>query len=89
MGKEERFLIVHKAGKLDYEKFIDMVGGSSYFEDDTLYLSFLKFKVSEVDPVAVIKMFPNKDIRTTTHIEWNYQDSITEGNEIKEVEWKI
>jgi len=88
IANEERFLIVKKAGKLDYEKFIDMVGGSSYFEDDTLHLSFLKFKVSEVDPVAVIKMFPNKDIRTTTHIEWNYQDSITEGNEIKEVEWK-
>jgi len=85
---DQRFFVVNKAGKLDYEKYIDVIGGRSYFENDTLYLSFLKFKVSKVEPVAHIKMFPSKDITTTTTIEWTVDDSTVEDDVIKNVEWK-
>lgn len=88
IAENERFFVVHRASKLDYEEFIDKAGGRSYFEEGDLYLSFLKFKVSEVEPVAMVKMFPSKDIRTTTSIEWSVEESVTEGNEIKSVEWE-
>lgn len=85
---DEKFLVVIGGTKYDTESLIQKIGGKSYVADGNLYLSFLQFKVSEVDPVAVITMYPKDNISTTTTIEWKFGDSVVEGGEIKEVEWR-
>ncbi len=85
---DEKYLIVSRVGNIDCQPFIDLVGGTSRKDGDKLYLSFLKFKVSEIDPKAVITMHPNQGITTTTSIEWNSDESQAEGGAIREEEWQ-
>lgn len=85
---DEKYLVVSQVGSMDCQPIIDEIGGASRKEGDKLYLSFLKFKVSEIDPKAVITMIPSSGITTTTPVEWNHDASQAEGGEIREVEWK-
>lgn len=85
---DEKYLIVLKVADLDCQPYIDEVGGSSRKEGDKLYLSFLKFKVSEVDPKAVIMMHPDHGITTTTAIEWSSGSSQVDGGDIRQEEWE-
>lgn len=85
---DEKFLVVRGGKKYDTEDLIQKIGGKSYLDGENLYLSFLQFKVSEVEPKAVIVMFPKDNITTTTNITWQFDQSISEGGELKEVEWR-
>lgn len=85
---DEKFLIVSRVGDIDCQPIIDTVGGSSKKEGEKLYLSFLQFKVSEIDPKAVITMTPNHGITTTTPIEWDHGSSQVEAGDIREAEWE-
>lgn len=88
LSPDEKFLVINRVGDVDCQPLIELVGGSSRKEGDKLYLSFLKFKVSEVDPKAVITMHPHQKITTTTPIEWNHDASQVEGGDIRETEWE-
>lgn len=88
ISQDEKHLVVNNVEKLDCQTFIDLIGGSSRKEGDKLYLSFIRLKVSEVEPMAVITMTPNHSVTTTTPIEWNSASSQSEGGEIREVEWE-
>lgn len=85
---DEKFLVVRGGRKYDTETLIEKIGGKSYVDGDDLYLSFLQFKLSEVEPVAVIVMFPKDNITTTSNITWQFDQSICENGEIKEAEWR-
>jgi len=88
LGPDLRYLIIKDIGKINCQPYIDAVGSASRIEGDNLYLSFFKFKASEVEPKAQITMFPPHNITTTTAIEWSSKDSVTDGSEIKEEEWE-
>lgn len=88
ISEDERYLILKDVGKMNCQPFIDAVGGASRLEGGSLYLSFFKFKVSEVEPKAAIFMAPHVNITTTTSIEWSSQGSVAEGNEIRHEEWE-
>lgn len=88
ISSDEKFLVVSNVGKMDCQSFIDEAGGSSRKDGDKLYLSFLKFKLSEVEPKAVITMHPNQGITTTTVVEWTSVGSVVEGGEIRQEEWE-
>lgn len=85
---DEKYLVISNVGTMEVDSIIDTIGGSSRKEGDKLYLSFLKFKVSEVDPVAVITMHPNHDITTTTNIEWSHSGSQVEAGDVRQEEWE-
>ncbi len=85
---DEKYLVVSNVGSVDCQPYIDMAGGASRKEGDRLYLSFLKFKVSEVDPKAAITMHPDHSITTTTPIEWSSVGSVVEGGDIRQEEWQ-
>lgn len=85
---DEKHLVVNRIGSTDWQTLLDLIGGTSRKEGDKLYLSFLKFKVSEVDPQAAITMHPNTGITTTTSIEWSTAGSQVEAGEIKQEEWE-
>ncbi len=85
---DEKFLVVNRIGNLDCQPFIDLVGGTSRKEGEKLLLSFSKFRVSEMDPKAVITMHPNHGLTTTSLIEWNSGNSLSEGGEIRGEEWE-
>lgn len=85
---DEKYLVVGRVQNMDCQPLIDLVGGSSRKEGDKLYLSFLKFKVSEVDPKAVITMHPDHSITTTTPVEWSTAGTIVEGGDIRQEEWE-
>lgn len=85
---DEKYLVVGRVANLDCQSLIDLVGGASRKEGDKLYLSFLKFKVSEVEPRAVITMYPDRGITTTTPVEWSSTGSVAEGSDIRQEEWE-
>jgi alpha-tubulin suppressor-like RCC1 family protein len=88
IASDEKFLVVKGGKKYDTAAIMEKIGGKSYVDGDDLYLSFLQFKLSEVEPVAVITMFPKDNLTTTSTITWQFDQSICEAGEIKEAEWR-
>jgi alpha-tubulin suppressor-like RCC1 family protein len=90
ISSDEKFLIVHSKLRRETVKLLlERIDGLSYEDEETgkLYLALLQFKISEIDPVAVITYFPKENLSTTTKIEWKSNDSKVERNEIKQEEW--
>lgn len=84
---DKKHLIVYNIEKERAERIIEDLGNNSYYEGGFLYLGFIKSSKDEIKPQAVITMVPDTKLTTTTHIDWNYNDSKSEKNEIKDVEW--
>lgn len=90
LSSDEKFVIVPTSmNKENRESLLEKVGGQSFYseEEKTLYLALLAFKISKIDPVAVITYFPKDGISTTTNIEWSAKDSKVDDKEIKQEEW--
>lgn len=90
LSGDEKFLIFNASGlQFDVQDLARRIGGSSYTVGTKAYLSFLTInKVSRVKPIARIKTVPAEDIHTTTLIEYDASDSVTEDNDIAEVKWE-
>ncbi len=84
---DEKFLAVRDLTKKQIDDLIKNLDVPYKINDNTLYISFIN-SISKIEPKAVITMIPNQEILTTTTIKWDYQDSICEDNEIKDLEWK-
>lgn len=88
LSMDRKHLIVYNVESERANCILDELKNNSYYEGGFLYLSFVNQKKSEVEPKAVITMIPDSNLKTTTHIDWNYKDSVTENSEIKDVEWE-
>lgn len=87
---DEKFMVVIHGNISNKEQLIEKIGGSSYYDPEKkqLFLSMLKFKVSKVEPKAVITYYPKDKLTTTTSITWSHEKSIVDDNIFKQVEWK-
>lgn len=86
---DEKFLIVRNAKHLDHQNIIKRVGGSSYYLQGKLYLSFLSLtKISSVEAVAKFNIVPPDNIYTTTSLEYDVSGCICEDNEVAEYKWE-
>jgi len=89
ISEDEKFLVVKGLGPSDCKKIVDAIGGTSFMEGKFAFLSFFSVKkLSSVQPVARIKVFPEKDVLTTTNVEYSAAESVVEDGEIKDVKWE-
>ena len=85
ISEDGKYLVVKKIDEKSSNIILDKIGGTSYYKGNHLYLSFLSLKkVSRVEPVAKLKIFPEGEIFTTTTLEYSLTESIAEDGEIKE-----
>ncbi len=90
LSSDEKFVLTTTTmNKDNRDLLLEQIGGQSYYneEEKKLYLALLAFKISKIDPVAVISYFPKDGITTTTNIEWFSKDSKVDDKEIKQEEW--
>jgi alpha-tubulin suppressor-like RCC1 family protein len=89
ISEDEEFLVVKGLSPADGKKAVDTIGGTSFIEKGYTFLSFLSAKkLSKVQPIAKIKVYPDKDIYTTTNMEYSAADSVVEDGEIKTERWE-
>ena len=85
ISDDGKYLVAKKIDDKSAKIILEKIGGTSYYKGNSLYLSFLSLKkVSKVEPVAKLKMFPEGEIFTTTSLEYSLSESIVEDGEIKE-----
>jgi alpha-tubulin suppressor-like RCC1 family protein len=86
---DEKYLVVKGLSPQECKKIVDAIGGTSFMERNFAFLSFFSAKkISKVQPVAKIKVFPEKDILTTSNIEYSAKTSVVEDDEIKASKWE-
>ncbi len=86
---DQKFLIVKNAKHMNADLILQRVGGASYVQSNKLYLSFSSVNaISKIEPVASFRVIPAEGITTTTHLEFDYSESVTEDNEINDVKWE-
>lgn len=88
LSTDEKFLVVKGLPGPVIRDIIARAGGDSFVNGERLYLSFLNFnKLSKVAPKVVITMIPDKDIKTTTKVEFSSEGSVAEDDVIEDIEW--
>lgn len=89
VSDDEKYLVVKGLTPKECKLIVDAIGGSSFMEKNYAFLSFFSAKkISKVQPVAKIKVFPDKDILTTTNIEYSPKNSVVEDEIIKDSKWE-
>lgn len=89
ISEDEKYLVVKGLSPAEAKKAVDAIGGTSFMESKYAFLSFFSVKkISKVQPVAKMKVFPEKDIYTTTNMEYSAAESTVDGGTIKDERWE-
>lgn len=88
ISSDGKWLIVKNLNKKLIEILKKEIKTDTKVEGNNLYISFFNLYKSTIIPKAVITMKPSDNIYTTTTIEWDYKESVTEGDFIKNFEWE-
>lgn len=89
LSLDGKFLVVKALPKEESERLINEIGGSSYINGESTYLTFVrKNDLSAVIPVAHFTIKPDGKITTTTPITYETSGCVAEGGEILEKKWE-
>ncbi len=89
ISEDEKYLVVKGLDFKTCKTVVDAIGGTSFQEGKYGFLSFFSAKkISKNQPVAKIKVFPDRDIYTTTNMEYNSSESVVDDSEIKNEKWE-
>ncbi len=89
ISEDEKYLVVKGLDLQNAKKIVDTIGGTSFLEGKFAFLSFFSMKkISKTQPVAKIRVFPEKDVLTTSNMEYSASDSIVDDGEIVEMKWE-
>jgi len=89
ISDDEKYLVIKGLDPKTRKTVVDAIGGTSFQEGKFGFLSFFSAKkISKNQPVAKMKVFPDKDIYTTTNMEYSSSESVVDDSEIKEEKWE-
>lgn len=89
ISEDEKYLVVKGIDPLNGKQIVDTIGGTSFLEGKYAFLSFFSMKkLSKTQPIAMLRVFPEKDVLTTSNMEYSAADSIVDDGEIKEMRWE-
>ncbi|MBN2897410.1 MAG: hypothetical protein JXO44_01450, partial [Clostridia bacterium] len=89
ISEDEKYLVVKGLSHPECRSVVDAIGGTSFMERKYAFLSFFSAKkISKIQPVAKIKVFPEKGILTTSNVEYSSAESTLEDGDIKEEKWE-
>lgn len=89
ISEDEKFLVVKGMDPVNGKKIVDTIGGTSFLEGKFAFLSFFSMKkLSKTQPIAKVRVFPEKDVLTTSNLEYSAADSIVDDGEVVEMRWE-